>query len=156
MIVRDFDKQKIIPKAEVVSCIKKLPKAHIAGLQSIIFKPFSELRGLNIELDISENCKGAFYPEFRSIIIFDLVNRQMAKHIILHEIGHYVFHRYLNSYAKKGWTTQIWKRDNATTCYGKTNAVEDFSETYAYFAQGKHAGHIHHAKIRFMRENVFN
>ena len=131
MIVRDFDKQRILSPAEVGAYVKRVPPKHLSGLQSILYKPQHELRSLHIDVD--PGCKGAFYPEFRSIIIFDLVSRKLGPHILLHEIGHYVFHRYLDSFAKKEWVTKIWPKEQKITEYGKTSGVEDFAETYAIY-----------------------
>ncbi len=153
MIIRDFDRQDILSPQEVAETVKKLPKAHLKGLQSILFKPAAEFQAL--QLEVSPGCKGAFYPEYRSIVIFDLIDQSMANHIILHEIGHYVYHRYLDSYIKKYWATEIWPKSKKVTAYGETNPVEGFAETYAIYAADSSKLASFAKKYNFMRAKVF-
>lgn len=153
MIIKDFDRQSVLTPAEVAGLVKKLPKAHLQGLRTLLYKPAAEFLRLEIPVDLG--CKGAFYPEFYAIVVFDTVSRAMAPHIIYHEIGHYVFHRVIDSYLKKEWVTQIYPRCGASTRYGERNPIEDFAETYALYAQNPADLAGSSPKSIFMRQKVF-
>ena len=153
MIVRDFDRQSVLSPAEVGRIVEGLPDAHLKGLQCILFKPMWELRQLGV--DVSSGCRGAFYPEYRSIIIHDLEDRKMAKHIILHEIGHYVFHAIIGSYLKKEWVTEIFPRSRFVTQYASRNSGEDFAESYAVYASDPKVLSRISRKYYFMKNKVF-
>lgn len=133
LVIRDFEKQTAIKPAEVAELVRKLPKDHYRGLKTILFKPITEMARLNLLTD--HGCKGAYFPEHRAIIIHDLVDSETAPHIIYHEIGHYVFHQFIDSQTRKHWTTKLFPGAPAVTPYAKTNPAEDFAETYALFAQ---------------------
>ena len=153
MIIKDFHRQHILLPSEVARLVNKLPKLHLVGLQTILYKPPYEFSRLQIP--VASGCKGAFYPEFSSIIIYDLTNRFLAPHILYHEIGHYVFHRILDSYAKKKWSVEIYASCSATTAYGNKNAVEDFAEAYALYAVNPSLLAKSPPKYRYMRDQVF-
>lgn len=153
MIVKDFDRQSILSPSEVGALVKRLPKAHVLGLRTILYKPAAEFARLQIPIDLG--CKGAFYPEFHAVVIFDLVNKSLAPHILYHEVGHYVFHRVLDSYVKKAWVMEICGQSQPTSDYGKRNPVEDFAESYAVYAQDPRRLTRIPAKHRFMRSKVF-
>ena len=108
-----------------------------------------------MHLSVDRNCKGALYPEHRSIIIHDLVSRNMFRHIVFHEIGHYVFHSIIGSPLKVEWTQKIVPGSKHVTQYARTNPMEDFSESYACYA-GK-TGELEKipAKFHFMKKKIF-
>ncbi|PCK04194.1 MAG: hypothetical protein COA42_19410 [Alteromonadaceae bacterium] len=153
MIVKDFNKQRILTVNEVANLVKKLPKSHFRGIQSILYKPAIELRAMDIPVPL--NCKGGFYAEYRSIIIHDLQSRTMSEHIIFHEIGHYVFHTVIGSYLRKEWTTKLFPQRNFITDYARLNPHEDFAESYAvYMCEPERLARIP-AKFQFMKNRVF-
>jgi hypothetical protein len=153
LIIRDFDRQSVVSPADVGALVRELPKSHLQGLQTILYKPMAEF--LRLQISIGASCKGAFYPEYRAIIIFDLVDKSSAAHILYHEIGHYVFHRVIGTYLKKAWVHQIFGKCPASSEYGRRNAIEDFAETYALYAQNPATLAHLPAKSQFMRKNVF-
>ncbi len=152
MVIRDFDRQNFITPNEVAKLVKSLPAAHTRGIQVLWYKPAPEFQAMH--LPISPGMKGAYFPEYRSIIIYDLENKQLAKHIIAHEVGHYVYHRVLTSYQRKEWATQIGGKPPFVTDYAKTNLAEDFSECYAAFAVS-HSTNISPRKRNFLAAQVF-
>ncbi len=154
MIIKDFNRQSIVSPEAVAAYVNALPRAHLRGLQTILYKPAHELRQLHIPIE--QSCKGAFFPEFQSIIIFNLVDKSLAPHIIYHEIGHYVFHRVINSYVKKEWTTRIYSSSPPVSVYGGRNPVEDFAEAYAFYAQDPQLIAKNPVKQRFMRNKIFS
>jgi hypothetical protein len=153
LIIKDFNRQNILSPDEVAMYVNALPRAHLRGLQTILYKPVHEFRQLNIPID--QGCKGAFFPEFQSIIIFNLVDKSLAPHIIYHEIGHYVFHRVIDSYIRKEWTTRVHPFSPPTSVYGGRNAVEDFAETYAVYARDPRLVAKNIARQGFMRNKIF-
>lgn len=153
MIIKDFNRQSILSPEELADIVRALPRAHFHGLRTILYKPTNEF--LKLQIPVHPGCKGAFYPEFCSIIIHDLVNKSLAPHIIYHEVGHYVFHSIIGSFLKKEWVSSIYSACPPVSAYGKKNAIEDFSEAYAFYISKPEFLLRFPAKFRFMREKVF-
>lgn len=153
IVIRGFDKQHCITANDVAERIKQLPSAHIKGLRSILFRTARELQTLNIP--VNTQCKGAYYPEYRSIMIHDIKNRDEGIHIVLHEIGHYVFHTFIDSYKRKEWTCSVYPKSRFITQYASTSSEEDFAECYAEFAKDRESLKKIPAKYAFMLKYVF-
>lgn len=153
MIIRDFEKQKIISPQQVATLVKALPTAHFKGLQSILYKPAREFLAMQIPID--PGCRGAYYPEYRSVVIHDLESRAMAAHIIYHEIGHYVYHVVIGSYVRKDWFSRIGGKPPFATEYAKRGAGEDFAECYALYCLKSAKLHSSSPKYQFLKQRVF-
>lgn len=135
--------------------MRSLPSEHVKGLKGIVFKPARELGIFGIP--IHQGCKGGFYPEFYTIVIFDLVDRKTAEHVLYHEIGHYYYHCKMDSYTKKEWTAIYNANRKPVSSYGSKNWVEDFSEAYAYFiCQPDKLMANNWRKYIFLKSRVFN
>lgn len=152
MVIRDFEKQKVLSPAQIADLVRRLPSHHLKGLQTILYKPIFEMRALT---DVDPSCKGGYYPEYRAIIIHDLVNPDLGGHIVCHEIGHYVFHVIIGSYVRKQWTTTLGGRPPFTTEYSQRGPVEDFAENYALAALNSPKLKLNPGKNRFMQTQVF-
>lgn len=130
--VRGFDDQNIASTQEIANTIQKLPRKHLQGLKAVSYVNATQFHAMQLPFD--HGCKGAYYPEFRSVIIHDLESRDMFEHIIFHEIGHFVFHVVISPEIRKEWVLNTSHKAEHVTPYAKTNPQEDFAECYAVYA----------------------
>lgn len=154
LAIKEFDNYHSLSGEQVKKIIISLPLRHIANLQSIVYSPTSEFNRLGMQVPIS--CQGAFYPDYRSVVIHQELPLEQFKHVLFHEIGHYVFHTIIGSYLKKEWVTKISRSQEYISDYARTNSSEDFSECYSFYAQKrfeKFSGVT--PKLNFMRYKVF-
>ncbi|VUD61807.1 hypothetical protein TDB9533_02898 [Thalassocella blandensis] len=153
MVIRDFDRQKYISAIEVSELVRCLPREHTQNIQSIWYKPASEFVAIGVPVEAG--IKGAYFPEYRTIVVYDLVSKSLAKHIIAHEIGHYVYQTVLTSYKRKEWAQQIGGKPPFVSEYARTNVAEDFSECYATYTLNSNDIKLSSKKANFLRVNVF-
>lgn len=154
LVIRDFDRQAVISPEDVSKLVLTLPKHHYSGLRTIFYKPQFEMR--EYDLPIGQHCKGAYLEEYRAIVIFDLIDRAQSRHVILHEIGHYVFHQKLDATVRSKWTTKVRPNSPCISDYAKTNPAEDFAETYAFYSLSPNLTlRKTPAKHNFMKLHVF-
>lgn len=88
-------------------------------------------------------------------MVHDINSKSEGIHIVLHEIGHYVFHTFIDSYKRKEWTCSIFPQSRFITPYASTNSEEDFAECYAEFAKNPESLRKIPSKNAFMLKYVF-
>ncbi len=134
--ITGFHQQQVVTMEDILRTIDVLPGFHLEGLQEIAFEPWSLSGAVTdtfVPPGLRSRVRGEFIQRQRRIVIYAVDNRELALHVLLHEIGHYVFFLTLNSRVKKHWVTELYPRLPATTDYGGRNASEDFSEAYALY-----------------------
>lgn len=153
--IKDFEHYRCLSGERVKQVLTTLPFNHLKGLQSVVYSPTYEFNRLGINVPAS--CQGAFYPDYRSVVIHKELSIEQFKHVLFHEVGHYVFHTKIGSYLKKEWVTKISRSQEYISDYARTNCSEDFSECYSFFAQKKFDKFTPFPdKLSFMRYKVFN
>ncbi len=157
LAIRGFSRQQIITLDEVTRAIDTLPRQHLGGIREIRYQDNHEYYAPNGEylLSTPPSTKGVFVPEQRAILIHSCTDSDEFLHILYHEIGHYVFHTVLNGAQRKTWVTELHPDTKTVTRYAKTNAGEDFAESYAHFVLDPKQLEKLYRKYRFMRDEVF-
>lgn len=134
--ITGFYQQRVVAIEDILRTIDVLPGFHLEGLQEIAFEPWATPGAFSdtyVPQGLRSRVRGEFVQTQRRIVIYAVDNRELALHVLLHEIGHYVFFLTLNSRVKKRWVTELYPRLPPTTPYGGRNACEDFSEAYALY-----------------------
>lgn len=152
LIIKGFDKQAEVTADEAVLLLKQLPVSHLKGLRYVVFDPTRFFQRSYVSPVIpNRSIKGQYYPEMLdAIILYEIKDKESFQHILLHEIGHYVFQRILSSVQKKDWVTRLYSQSVFVSEYAKTNAQEDFAETYAFYMQKKAFGYALQPKYHFL------
>ncbi len=152
--VKGFDHRTNVGADRVVELTDVLPRFHLAGLKSIVYAPAWQFRAMEIPIDSST--KGAFYGEYRSVILHSIDDPKAFAHLLYHEIGHYVFHAVIGSKLKKHWVTEISLGPPYATRYASTDPIEDFAECYALYASQQFDRlECVPRRLDFMKRNVF-
>ena len=158
LLIKGFKKQKTISIDEVVSAINELPKSHILGLTSVVYDPnrFYQ-RSYVTPKPINYGVAGEYNSGLvEHILIYKFKNKFEFKHILFHEIGHHVFRCHLNSTQRKTWVTGISPKSTYVSDYAKTNANEDFAESYAYyFTDQTYLANVSTSKLHFLKGNLW-
>ncbi|MRX26867.1 hypothetical protein [Kangiella sp. HZ709] len=151
--VKNFNKQTLISPEEVAELIKKAPASHLKGLRYVVYDPNRFYQRSYVQPVIPDRrVKGQYYPDMLdAIIIYEIKDKKLFSHILYHELGHYVFQRLLSADQRKTWVTKLYNSGQFVSDYAKTNAQEDFAETYAFFIQNKPFGFNLQAKYRFLQ-----
>ena len=89
------------------------------------------------------------------IAIYRCEERAQAVHLLLHELGHHVFHRGIDGRTRKKWVTEVHPRPGSISGYADRNATEAFAEGYAAFVLDLPSLRRLPAKHGFFREHVF-
>lgn len=130
-----FSLQQVLSIEDILRCIDALPGFHLQGLQEISFEPWAtpsqDADSFVPGGPQGKRVRGEFFQRQRRIAIYVVDDRDLALHVLLHEIGHYVFFLTINSKVKKRWVTELYPKLPSCTVYGSRNACEDFSEAYA-------------------------
>lgn len=158
--LNNFSAQDIITIDEILSIINALPDAHIAGIKNIRYDParttFLPSFFRRLFTKAPNYVKGVFIQNKREIVIYEFSSKPMCVHILLHEIGHFVFTLVLASHLKKEWVTTIHRKAPYVSDLAKQNANEDFAECYSMYLQQPDKLKMNDKKFTFMREHVFN
>ncbi len=135
LIIKDFEKQKKVSKNDIVSTIDILPKAHLKWLTHIVFDPSGFYRRSYAQPKINtSNILG----EYQQVPTFYIcINRFRSldefQHVLIHEVGHHVYQQFLKPIERKKWLLLHRKFDGFVSDYARTNAEEDFAESYAAY-----------------------
>ena len=152
--IKGFGQQNRVSTSTVIELTDGLPRFHLAGLKSIVYAPAAQFAAMRIPIESSR--KGAFYADYRSVILHSIDDGESFAHLLFHEIGHYVFHTVIGSYLKKEWVMKFSLGPPYATEYASTDKIEDFAECYALYAANRRDLL---AKVplrhRFMKEKVF-
>jgi hypothetical protein len=152
-----FAAQKIVSVDDVVAAIRSVPHAHLAGLRGVIYDPERATRELAAYPELwSFSVKGAFFRQERCVVVYQFESLPRFRHILFHELGHYVFFSLLDSFTRKRWVTQLAPLAPHVTDIAARNASEDFAESYAYFLTNREALLRNPEKYEFMRCELFS
>jgi hypothetical protein len=150
--IAGFSQQDRIPIADIVAAIDVLPSFQLAGLREIVYAPDWPRPSLSRF--------GSAYAQFiqreRKIVFYKLGSIELFRHVLYHEIGHFVYFLAISSKVKKLWVTEIFPRSDAVSAYGEQSASEDFAETYAFYVHDPKALSKMPEKEAFMRDCVFS
>ena len=152
IIVKNFSKQKVISPEEIADLIKSAPESHLKGLKFVVYDPTRFYQRSYVQPVIPDRrVKGQYYSDMLdAIIIYEIKSKSMFSHILFHELGHYVFQRILTPEQRKLWVTELYPLKVFVSDYARTNAQEDFSESYAFYALKKSFGYGLQAKYHFL------
>lgn len=148
-----FREQKLASINEITSAILKLPPAHIAGLSEICYRPNGN--ALYPAFSRAQTCQGEFILETRQIILYSARDKAELIHMMLHEVGHYVFYNVIPVNLRYQWTHDVHPQAPFITQYAQTNASEDFAECYATYAQHPNKLKRLSKKYNFVQSHVF-
>lgn len=161
ILIANFDRQTIVAKEEVVAALRSLPRSHISGLQVVRYDPSRVIPQVMARLNdeyISTRPQGSYYhaEDLSAIVLFRFSSRAEFHHLLFHEVGHYVFLRFLQQAQRDEWMYSIRKQETGTvTAYARTNAREDFAETYAVYLTQLRLLDKLPVKRRFFQNHVF-
>lgn len=136
LYVKGFCKQRVFSSQQIIDAIAKVPKAHLEGLEYIVYDPerffqrtYVEPRSINYKV-LGQYSKAP--KKFISIHAFN--SKKEFYHILYHEIGHHVFNHILPSKKRVEWVCNIYPNsDFFVSNYASKNAQEDFCESYSCF-----------------------
>jgi len=142
-----------------VRAVDLVPAFHLEGLREIVYLPEAAPGEAQSALHAfaCSRPRGEFLQEERRIYIYDFDGAEMFFHMLLHEIGHFVFFLVIGSRVKKHWVVHLYPGSSCITPYAQTSAIEDFAETYAWYVLDSEAlARGHAVKHAFMRDFVFS
>jgi hypothetical protein len=154
-----FSRQDAVAVDDVVRAIDLVPAFHLEGLREIVYLPEAAPGG-GLSPYYGFSCsrpRGEFLQEERRIYVYDFDGPDMFFHMLLHEIGHFVFFLVIGSRVKKHWVVHIFPGSSCVTPYAESSAIEDFAETYArYVLDPEQLQREYAVKHAFMRDYVFS
>lgn len=156
--IRGFARQSQLPVTDIARWIEALPGFHLAGLTAVIYDPD---RQLDPQMDVFPRSsppthKGQYVKAERQVLVHQFTNPEELRHILYHEIGHYVFDHVLTTALRRRWVLELSLRKSARiTRYARRNALEDFAESYAVFVTDPTRVEVLHQKYVFLRDQVF-
>ena len=158
LLLTGFHQQELVPTDVLVQQINRLPDTHLAGLKQIIYDPARQAAPWRPwPWHRSRHCKGEFLQGERRIVIYTFDTAEELLHILLHEIGHYVYAVTLDKTVKKHWVTTVRRKGYAITPLARRNACEDFAECYATYCHSPHVLEEQAPeKHAFFRDRVFH
>jgi AAA+ ATPase superfamily predicted ATPase len=135
LIIKGFKKQTLLSIEQIVEALTYIPKNHLRGITTLVYDPqrFYQRSYTTIK-PINFKAVGEYETTpLNHILIYRFASHDEFRHILYHEVGHHVFKRYLDSVQRKRWVTQIYPNSTYVSSYAKTNAAEDFAESYASY-----------------------
>jgi hypothetical protein len=152
-----FSRQDVVAVNDIVSAIDLVPAFHLEGLREIVYLPEAAPAPSVHRGFVCSRPRAAFLQEERRVYVYDFDGRDMFFHMLLHEIGHFVFFLIIGSRVKKHWVVDLFPGSSCITPYAESSAAEDFAETYAYYVRDPEALQgTHDMKYDFMRDFVFS
>ncbi len=152
-----FAAQRIVNVDDIVGAIESIPNAHLAGLRGVIYDPERATQELTAYPGSwSFTVKGAFFLQERCVVVYDFDSLAKFRHILFHEIGHYVFYWLLDHHVKHRWSTQLAPLRPHVTRIAARDPSEDFAECYAYYLRDGEALRRNPRKHEFMRRELFS
>jgi hypothetical protein len=137
-----FSQQNLVARSQVVQAFERVPRQHRRGIHLIRYDPHKLIaQTINQFSDqsIRHSVKGSYYTseDLKAVVIWRFHSVEEFYYILYHEVGHHVFHKYLQQSERDEWLYGVRKRELTTVSdYACTNAREDFSECYAFKMQG--------------------
>jgi hypothetical protein len=144
--------------ADIARWVEELPSFHLAGLAAITYDPDRQLDPLMKEplRPGAPTHKGQYVKAERQVLVHEFANPDELRHILYHEIGHYVFDHVLTTALRRRWVLELSLRKSAhITRYARRNALEDFAESYAVFVIDPARVRTLYQKYAFLRDKVF-
>lgn len=155
-----FSRQETVPVDQVVRAVDLVPAFHLEGLREIVYLPEAApdpVPSLPSSRFACSRPRAEFLQEERRVYVYDFDSPDLFFHMLLHEIGHFVFFLVIGSRVKKHWVVHLYPGSSCITPYAETSAIEDFAETYAYYVLDPDAlARAHAVKHAFMRDFVFS
>lgn len=159
--VLGFSRQSIVSTDYVLRTLQSLPEIHRKGIRLIRYDPQRDVaRAINTYLDptMSPTVQGSFYHSdtLSAIIIWKFSTVAEFRHILFHEVGHYVFSNVLAQRERDVWFYEVRPKEGKTvTAYACKNAREDFAESYAVWFGDRDLLRLCPLREAFMRDRVF-
>lgn len=162
LLVANFDCQNIVSVEQVVRAVRTLPYRHVNGIQVIRYDP---RRAIPTTLSYMGNqvpmvsSRGMFFHDKDTsvIVLFQFESTGSFYHVLFHEIGHYVFLKYLTQQQRDRWMYGIRQDERSyVTPYAQRNSREDFAETYAVFCTSGGRLRSFPKRSEFMNRQVFS
>lgn len=152
IVLKDFHKQDIISLEDVSGLIESIPSHHLKGLKYVVYDPVRFYQRSYVQPSIpNRHIKGQYFSEMLdAVIIYEIEDKELFEHILFHEVGHYVFQRILSPEQKKHWVTNLYPSRVFVSNYAKTNAQEDFAESYAFYLRKQPFSFVLRAKYNFL------
>jgi len=139
LILANFEQQTIVRRDEIRAAVLNLPRPHIRGIQMIRYNPHRVIATSLAHASGSSapvTSHGLFYHdrEYSVIVLFRFHDRASFYHVLYHEIGHFVFLKFLTQGQRNRWMYEIRKQQpRSVTKYAIKNVREDFAECYAFW-----------------------
>lgn len=156
IILKDFHLQNVISVDDITAVVKGIPSAHIAGVKTIAYDPTRyHQKSYYDPKPINYFVQGEYkIGPFEHILVYKFDNLQEFRHILFHEVGHHVFMKTLSSKDKKKWVFDVYPNSQHITEYSKSNAAEDFAESYAFFLHSPNKLKKIFKKYIFIKNNL--
>jgi hypothetical protein len=152
-----FSRQDAVAVDDVVGAIDLVPAFHLEGLREIVYLPEAAPAPSVHRGFVCSRPRAEFLQEERRIYVYDFDGPDMFFHMLLHEIGHFVFFLVIGSRVKKHWVVHVFPGSSCVTPYAESSAIEDFAETYACYVLDPEALQAQYpVKHGFMRDYVFS
>ena len=160
LVLSGFHKQNIVTTDEIVEAINALPACHIELLQIIKYDPHRKMQRLTAWLTGKSEKRSvtAAYYNFDppGIMLYQFSNLVQFYRMLYHEIGHYVQFRVIHQSSRDKWIHEIHPASSGYVSeYAKTNAAEDFAESYSFFCVYPNELAKYPEKMKFMAEEIF-
>jgi hypothetical protein len=156
LVVSGFAEDEPVGVGDVLRTLDALPQFHLAGLNEIVYAPVPDVSYPSLGFRFPDRTVAEFDQQARAIFVYRLPELALFRHVLYHEVGHFVFFLVISSKVKKTWVTEIFPQSVSTTDYGAESAAEDFAETYALYARDAELLQEFPRKRAFMREQVFS
>tara|TARA_B100000745_G_scaffold290707_1_gene229846 strand:- start:720 stop:1262 length:543 start_codon:yes stop_codon:yes gene_type:complete len=158
LLLRGCQHQHFFHVDELIELLDVLPDSHLAGVQYIEFKANTARRGgayvqntVNwYQLNQPEHGYIPYRPK-RYIEIYRCQSKEQLQHAMYHEIAHFVYFQVISARQRKDWVTNIYPGSSFVSQYAKTNAAEDFAESYVcYLGNGSMLQRVSPQKYHFL------
>lgn len=151
--ITGFHKQALITIDSIKDAITKIPIDHLVGLTEITYSPRRDT--LYPHMLPPVNILGTYDANSQTVNIADFKSPAEFFHTLFHEIGHFVYFRWLPQPIRFEWVQKNHKADGFISDYARTNASEDFAETYAFYILDKCALEKTPVKLNFFNRYIF-
>lgn len=156
-----FSQQNLVTRSQVVQAFERVPRQHRLGIHLIRYDPqklIAQTINQYSDQSIGRSVKGSYYTseDLKAVVIWRFHSVEEFQHILYHEVGHHVFHKYLQQSERDEWMYGVRKRELKTVSDNAcTNAREDFSECYAFKLQGLRALALCPERAAYFDDYVF-
>jgi hypothetical protein len=134
-----FSQQTILSEEQVKAAFLRVPVSHRKTIQVIRYDPLRMIATAMNHLSdhpVPGSVRGVFYQSehLSAIVIWRFDSAHEFRHILYHEIGHFVFRNILPQAVRNEWMYGVRSRELKTVSeYACKNSREDFAECYAFW-----------------------